>query len=947
MSSLYKLLISGIRLFSPKDHETIQFGSPLTLICGQNGCGKTTIIESLKYATTGDLPPNSKGGAFVNDPTIADRLVVNAEIKLGFVSVDGKPMTVTRNMQLNRKRVTRGVQNSNTFKSLEGQLAVVAKGEKTSISTKNAELDTRVPLYLGALKAILEYVIFCHQDDSLWPLSEAGVLKKRFDEIFEALKFTKVLDSLKTIRKDMAADIRVIEQGVQHAQLDKSRASKVKLRLLELVQKAEQLLLEIAALTVQIERLEQRANELFHLNQAFQQTLSEYERMRLLVDLTTTAVRRLENSVTLLHEPDAQLLAMAADFGAVKLEKTHLLALVQAEIALIESSLNGLQTEFHTLVRDEGSLAAKKAGYEENLHSLETLKTRLFSGENLTSMENLDLESRLREKQQTATSRLEKTVAENNKRKKSASDALQTVSEKLRKEEDRLAYGREEIASTVSKIKATKTRISALAVNEETLELEKSQLESLRVKLESRKASLDAKTRNDQIEAENAQIHRLELELEDLMRKIHSANKLGAKQSVLERYMNTQNPAFSSIFGSEIDPSTAETLVETERRKRGEDHGKIHAEAGALLATANKHESEVQAGEKTLANLQAKLQKHAKNVLSVLSETEISEYESLVAELEEDYKTAVYNLNTFEVTKSYKLKAMEVAKISKCCALCNRGMDQQELTTFIRGIEQNVATFTAEKLTMDVETTTKDLHEMKAINVDVIEYRRVQDEIEQTKIELESLKNALNEAKKLYMNTSMLAETAKDKLDAVEALAKPMADVARMSEEVKALDRQISDISDELEELGVSSVSMNALQKSQQQKNFEIKNLRQSVTDLVQEGNARQKEMSRLEYQYKEKELLISKLQLSLSEATSLKQQIRELETRELELRAQSTEFEGSIQLLRSVQEQERKSLESVETQCFETEKSLQKALDTAESELREFCSCFETNQAL
>ncbi|QBM88437.1 DNA repair protein RAD50 [Metschnikowia aff. pulcherrima] len=956
MSSLYKLLISGIRLFSPKDHETIQFGSPLTLICGQNGCGKTTIIESLKYATTGDLPPNSKGGAFVNDPTIADRLVVNAEIKLGFVSVDGKPMTVTRNMQLNRKRVTRGVQNSNTFKSLEGQLAVVAKGEKTSISTKNAELDTRVPLYLGALKAILEYVIFCHQDDSLWPLSEAGVLKKRFDEIFEALKFTKVLDSLKTIRKDMAADIRVIEQGVQHAQLDKSRASKVKLRLLELVQKAEQFLLEIAALTVQIERLEQRANELFHLNQAFQQTLSEYERMRLLVDLTTTAVRRLENSVTLLHEPDAQLLAMAADFGAVKLEKSHLLALVQAEIALIESSLEGLQTEFHKLVRDEGSLAAKKAGYEENLHSLENLKNRFFSGENVARMENLDLESRLREKQQTAASRLEKTVAENNKRKKSASDALQTVSEKLRKEEDRLAYGREEIASTVSKIKATKTRISALAVNEETLELEKSQLESLRVKLESRKASLDAKTRNDQIEAENAQIHRLELELEDLMRKIHSANKLsalvskiellqesrGAKQSVLERYMNTQNPAFSSIFGSEIDPSTAETLVETERRKRGEDHGKLHAEAGALLATANKHDSEVHAGEKSLANLKAKLQKHAKNVLSVLSETEIPEYESLVAELEEDYKTAVYNLNTFEVTKSYKLKAMEVAKISKCCALCNRGMDQQELTTFVRDIEQNVATFTAEKLTMDVETTTKDLHEMKAINVDVIEYRRVQDEIQQSEIELESLKNALDEAKKLYMNTSKLVDTARDKLDAVEALIKPMADVARMSEEVKALDRQISDISDELEELGVSSVSMNELQKSQQQKNFEIKNLRQSVTDLVQEGNARQKEMSRLEYQYKEKELLISKLQLSLGEATSLKQQIRELETREHELRAQSTEFEESIELLRSVQEQERKSLESVETQCFETERSLQKALDTAESEIREFCSVLE-----
>lgn len=29
-----------------------------------------TIIECLKYATTGDLPPNTKGGAFVHDPKV-------------------------------------------------------------------------------------------------------------------------------------------------------------------------------------------------------------------------------------------------------------------------------------------------------------------------------------------------------------------------------------------------------------------------------------------------------------------------------------------------------------------------------------------------------------------------------------------------------------------------------------------------------------------------------------------------------------------------------------------------------------------------------------------------------------------------------------------------------------------------------------------------------------
>ena len=53
MSSISKMQLRGIRSYSPNHDETIEFYSPLTMIIGSNGCGKTTIIESLKYACTG------------------------------------------------------------------------------------------------------------------------------------------------------------------------------------------------------------------------------------------------------------------------------------------------------------------------------------------------------------------------------------------------------------------------------------------------------------------------------------------------------------------------------------------------------------------------------------------------------------------------------------------------------------------------------------------------------------------------------------------------------------------------------------------------------------------------------------------------------------------------------------------------------------------------------
>ena len=42
MASIQKLLIRGIRSFDPQQEQVIDFQSPLTLIVGHNGAGKTT-----------------------------------------------------------------------------------------------------------------------------------------------------------------------------------------------------------------------------------------------------------------------------------------------------------------------------------------------------------------------------------------------------------------------------------------------------------------------------------------------------------------------------------------------------------------------------------------------------------------------------------------------------------------------------------------------------------------------------------------------------------------------------------------------------------------------------------------------------------------------------------------------------------------------------------------
>ncbi|CAH2276998.1 DNA repair RAD50 [Pelobates cultripes] len=224
MSKIEKMSILGVRSFGveDKDKQVITFFTPLTILVGPNGAGKTTIIECLKYITTGDFPPGSKGNTFVHDPKVAHETDVRAQIRLQLKDVNGELVAVQRSMVCTQKG------KKTEFKTLEGVITRIKHGEKVSLSTKCAEVDKEMITALGVSKAVLNNVIFCHQEESNWPLSEGRQLKIKFDEIFSATRYIKALETLRQVRLKQAQQVKVYQTDLKYLKQNKEKSQEIK-----------------------------------------------------------------------------------------------------------------------------------------------------------------------------------------------------------------------------------------------------------------------------------------------------------------------------------------------------------------------------------------------------------------------------------------------------------------------------------------------------------------------------------------------------------------------------------------------------------------------------------------------------------------------------------------------------------------------------------------------
>ena len=406
MASINKLSIRGIRAFSPDDQEqVVEFFFPLTVIHGSNGCGKTTIIEALKYALSGSLPPGgasrSAGQCFVHDPRVIDQSVVKANIKLRFTNKAGCSMVVIRSMEVTKKKSTM------SFKQLDGVIRTMdpTTGERVTLSHKCSELDKQIPQLMGVSKAILDYVLFVHQEDSSWPLQEAAILKKRFDDIFDSTMYSKALESFRKTKKELTSQVKDIKAEVNTYKSHRFAAQEFRKELTQQNEGLENLEDQIKESrdVVDASRTEHTkwlgiAAVVDNLDDSIRERQAELTNLR---SVATKQRSMLEKDLTKEHDL-AKLEEMLRDFDKEMRQQQDREEELSRECRAINRDIEELRQKEMKLNSAKGKHAAEKEAQEQRL------RERLLVMEKIATTYSLELQQSLT--QLTQLSRMDTSI---------------------------------------------------------------------------------------------------------------------------------------------------------------------------------------------------------------------------------------------------------------------------------------------------------------------------------------------------------------------------------------------------------------------------------------------------------------------------------------------------------------------------------------------------------
>lgn len=843
MSTVDKMLIKGIRSFDPENKNVIAFFKPLTLIVGPNGAGKTTIIECLKVACAGELPPNARSGhSFIHDPKVAGETETKGQIKLRFKTAAGKDVVCIRSFQLTQKAIKM------EYKAIESVLQTINPhtGEKVCLSYRCADMDREIPALMGVSKAILENVIFVHQDEANWPLQDSSTLKKKFDDIFSATRYTKALEVIKKLHKDQAQEIKSYKLKLENLQTLKDAAQKLRESINHDQEKTELLKSQMQQLEHEIENVDSKIHHT-------EMTLKDLRKLQ--EEIATKTAQR----STLFKEQQRQYAALSEDIQDTDEELMEWKTKFDERIAVLESNISKLEREMGDT---ETKISSREQLMNDYIWEISKLKTeaevhmalkndRDLKLRSLSERHNLgvlpsspftdDIASSLTNRIWSRLKDLDKDLDDKKKSNeielKAAMDQYMHANDRW-KDIEAQQHAKAEIKTDIVK------RIEEKRNERESFELQISSIDISRIDEREKNLHMEVERKSSQLVDKDfeSSIREKQIEIYNLEQKIKTLNrekdiiaadsedrvKLSLRKGELEnlkkkhkKIMDEHKDKIRGVLKGRLplDKDLKKEITQAQRASQREFE-ELSAKVHEAEKEVNMLQMKIQEVTTNLSKLHKDMDSRRRFIESKLQSLDpqfvgIETYPKAldVAKEKRDVQKSKYNMA--DGMRQMFDPFERVARAHHFCPCCERPFSAEEEDEFVK--KQRVkATSSAEHMKMlAVESSTADsqFQQLDKLRMVFEEYTKIgKESIPLAEKSLNELNEELEQKNQSLDDVLGVSAQIKADKDSVDALIQPVETADRLFQEIQALQKQVDDLEYKLDFRGQGVRTMEDIQ---------------------------------------------------------------------------------------------------------------------------------------
>ncbi|KAG1472956.1 hypothetical protein G6F56_001237 [Rhizopus delemar] len=744
---------------------------------------------------------------------VAGTSEVKAQVKIKFNNIKGERMVCSRSVAVTLKK------NSISQRTIDNSLMRydAVTGEAFSLTSRCADLDAELPLHLGVPKAILDNVIFCHQEESNWPLSESGVLKKKFDDIFSSKRYAVALEEIKTVKKNASEDVKIGNVRLESLKEDTLKAKRIRTDVSKLNQQTEAKMNSLNRIEDRINHLQQ---ERIKLNDVIQQANLTRDQIQQIInkrDFFLATYNSLKDIVNDRPETTEELKEMLNNHrqseGQMSGERNRLVE----QRMKTERKLKAAQDELSTKHTQMGKLMAAKEQIEEQI------QRRIEMIESINTSEGLSLP--INDGQKTASLLRKHVVELDAKQKKeksisltkqnSLSDDLQMLKSQHMSIVESKKHLVKQTENDMSQIENLKNKLLEFNVSSAEIEDAKEAVEKEKNTLEQLEASSNTVSRETLTQKERMlrELDEKITDLNDEMNKLSKLSDSSAKLSLKRTELESKKATTKRLYQEHID--TVEHLL-NERPSAKDLEGKL-----VLFKSAKEKKVKLLVGSrdsanKELSNAEGKIgvaqhhasvrrkdvEKHQNTIRALCGNDDLMQTLNTVENTIVDLREQLANIRGAELIYG---KFFEKAQSSKCCPLCTRGFDEDSQNDAFQGkletIMQRIPS-QREKLNEKLKLNEEKRTRLRAAQGDWIK-------LETLKKDIASIEKNLEEFESEKDNASNRADVASAELIEIESyttktnkLIKHAEEITRLLKECELLQKDVSRFEDEMSYTG-------------------------------------------------------------------------------------------------------------------------------------------------